>query len=220
MKISNIIIIFCISLFSSQLYSQPKTSNNKLYLIKTNNKYGLTDKNGKILVEPTFDFIDSFSDGIAIFSNNGKYGYIDSTGKILVESKFNCAWKFINGIARAGFNLEPNDPFPLLSIGLLDKNGKWILEPKYNWIEDFHEGLAAVNIGCYAARNKQYTGMDSYIENWSLTSCNGKWGYIDKTGKLVIDTRFDDVTNFENGKANVKIGEQRYTINLKGEYID
>ena len=32
----------------------------------------------------------------------------------------------------------------------------------------------------------------------------GKWGYIDKTGKLIIQPRFDDAKPYSEGLAQVK----------------
>lgn len=40
----------------------------------------------------------------------------------------------------------------------------------------------------------------------------GKWGFIDKTGKIVIEPKFDEVTGFRQGTAMV-------TINNKFGYI-
>ena len=34
----------------------------------------------------------------------------------------------------------------------------------------------------------------------------GKWGYFDKTGKIIIKPQFDDAGNFYEGLASVSIG--------------
>jgi len=37
----------------------------------------------------------------------------------------------------------------------------------------------------------------------------GKWGYIDKTGKIVIEPQFDDAYyNFHEGLASVGVGDK------------
>ena len=46
---------------------------------------------------------------------------------------------------------------------------------------------------------------------------NGKYGYIDKNGEIVIAFQYDDVRPFENGVAAVKTGKSYYA---GWEYID
>ncbi|EIQ8871589.1 WG repeat-containing protein, partial [Campylobacter coli] len=46
------------------------------------------DKNGKIVIEPKFDGVGNFSEGLARVELNGKYGFIDKSGKIVIEPKF------------------------------------------------------------------------------------------------------------------------------------
>jgi WG containing repeat len=56
------------------------------------------------------------------------------------------------------------------------------IPPQFNIAYEFSEGLAPVKIG---------------------TGCElcGKWGFIDKTGKVVIEPRFEAVNDFSEGLA-------------------
>lgn len=47
----------------------------------------------------------------------------------------------------------------------------------------------------------------------------GKWGYIDNTGKKVIDYKFDEARNFENGKALVRKGDNYGMIGIDSKEI-
>ena len=48
----------------------------------------------------------------------------------------------------------------------------------------------------------------------------GKWGYIDKTGKMVIKPQFDDAFNFEeNDWARVKVNDKYGYIDKSGKMI-
>ena len=53
----------------------------KLYPIVKDRKTGLIDQTGKLVVQPTFDSIREFHEGLAVAATNGKEGYIDSTGQ-------------------------------------------------------------------------------------------------------------------------------------------
>ena len=47
---------------------------------------------------------------------------------------------------------------------------------------------------------------------------NGKWGFIDKTGKIIINPQFDEVDFFSEGLCAVKIGNKWGYIDKKGKY--
>ncbi|MBP5515769.1 MAG: TonB family protein [Bacteroidales bacterium] len=50
-----------------------------------------------------------------------------------------------------------------------------------------------------------------------LVKVNGKYGYIDKTGKMIIEPQFDDAMDFNDGMAAVQIGDKWGYINTNGK---
>ena len=51
---------------------------------------------------------------------------------------------------------------------------------------------------------------------------NGKWGFIDKTGKVVIPYKWNNVQWFRNGEARVQMtwGDSKWlTIDRNGQYV-
>ena len=60
--------------------------------VRVGDKYGFIDKTGKFVIEPRFDFADSFSGGLAAIrvgdEATGKYGYIDLQGTMVIEPQF------------------------------------------------------------------------------------------------------------------------------------
>ena len=47
----------------------------------------------------------------------------------------------------------------------------------------------------------------------------GKWGYIDRTGKLVIAPQYDEAWEFSEGLAYVRVGKQRFIIDRAGKTV-
>ena len=47
----------------------------------------------------------------------------------------------------------------------------------------------------------------------------GKYGYIDRAGKIVIPCTFDSASSFSEGLAVVNSGGKDYFINKKGERV-
>ena len=68
-------------------------------------------------------------------------------------------------------------------------------EGKFDWTGDFSEGLCVV-------RDE-----------------SGKHGYIDTTGKLIIDYQFQYSYNFENGKAKIQLANLWGQIDSTGKII-
>ena len=68
------------------------------------------------------------------------------------------------------------------------------LAKKYNDDREFSEGLAGVEL-------------------------NGKWGFIDKTGKQVIPCKYDGVGSFEEGLALVSLNFKRGYIDKTGKQV-
>ncbi len=60
------------------------------------------------------------------------------------------------------------------------------IKPQFDWVGSFKDGLAPVRVG------------DKKL---------GKYGFINKQGRIVIQTTFIDAKNFEEGLAAVKIGD-------------
>jgi hypothetical protein len=64
------------------------TMEEKLYQIRVNDKVGCIDKTGKVIVEPKFEEVEAFSEGLAFVEIEGKRGFIDKTGNMVIEPRF------------------------------------------------------------------------------------------------------------------------------------
>jgi len=61
--------------------------------------------------------------------------------------------------------------------------------------------------------------MRPFREQMAALKLNGRWGYIDITGKEVIPPVYDDADEFRNGVAWVIKNGKRIYINNAGEVI-
>jgi hypothetical protein len=156
--------------------SQPNVTSSEQVStspIAATSQWGFIDKTGKIVVEPRYQEVYSFSEGLAVFnagsSEAPEYGYIDKTGKVAIQPQFSYASSLSEGLA-----LVKNKG----KYGYIDKKGKVVIEPKYEQAGSFSEGLAQIII-------------------------NKKGGYINKNGKVVITPKFGYVSRFSEGLALV-----------------
>ena len=84
-------------------------------------KIGFFDQTGKVIIDPKFDFILPFYDGLAAFCQGckeqqegeyhsvvgGKWGFINTKGKIVIAPKYEKADPFEQGKARVILNGRP-----------------------------------------------------------------------------------------------------------------
>jgi WG containing repeat len=152
-------------------------------------KWGYIDKSGRIAIKPQFQSASSFSEGLACIMLNDKYGFIDRTGKVVIDPQFTSPGSFSEGLAPVRMGGKALNPGFNMIIGPLggryvyiDKKGKEriTLGTEVEAVAPFSEGLAAVEL-------------------------EGYWGFIDKTGKMVIAPNFGGQPVFSEGLASVII---------------
>ena len=119
----------------------------------------------------------------------------------------------------------------------LDLPGEFSVEP-YMYYSDnvsieemtrFHEGLAAVQNKSHgnqyfidtkgSAIAEGYSELSEFHEGIAGVSDGGKWGFVDKTGRLIIDLQFEMVGQFNDGLAVVQHNDKMGYINKNGEIV-
>ena len=75
-------------------------------------KYGIIDRDGDYIVEPIYDNINEFHEGLAIVTQDDKYGVINKGGEIVVEPQYDRIYDFEDGLA----TFELDDKY-----GIIDK---------------------------------------------------------------------------------------------------
>ncbi|HHC11454.1 MAG TPA: WG repeat-containing protein [Campylobacterales bacterium] len=99
-------------------------------------------------------------------SRDIKVFYVSKSGKIVHTFMWdNGADRFIDGLARV---------IKKGKFGFINKKLETVIEPKYDFVESFKNGKARVCNGC----TKQQDG-----EHYMMVG--GKWGAIDKKGKII-----------------------------------
>jgi len=192
--------------------------NEGLVVIRVE-KYGFSNLNGKIVIEPKYDKAICFSEGLAAVKLGKQWGYVDKNGKIIIEPQFDSWGLFTEGLLAASINGK---------WGYIDKTGKVVIDFKFEDASYFRSGLAAVGL------NKKWgyidktgkTVIDFKFENAGDFSSglanvriNNKWGFIDKSGTMIINPQFDWSNEFRGGLAQVWIGKKIGYIDKSGKYV-
>lgn len=186
----------------------PRFENGRV-LVRNGNDAVIMDKSGNIVktfsgnIAQCFGFCNGA--GVIVYSQPGGkavYEWIDTNGRkiypalsntqdfsALISIKPRCESEGLIALSKYDAKNRYN------SWGFHDKNGNWVIKPAYYSVRDFHDGLAAVQ---------------QYDESGHG---GGKWGFIDKTGKTVIDFKFtNEPTSFDSGYAVVENRNGQYVV--------
>lgn len=187
--------------------------HDDMAVVRVEEKHGYINLKGELVIEPQFEVAYPFTEDRAIVRKNDRSGFIDKTGKMIVNYQYEQANIFVNGMAA----VQKNDRW-----GFIDTSGKIVIPFMYDQTEAFSEGLAAVRkngkFGYINVRNEfeiplQFMEADHFSEGLAAVKLpNQKFGFIDKTGQIVIEAQYDMVVvPFEEGTAGVLIFEDPET---------
>lgn len=155
---------------------------------------------------------------LKVFSKKGHYGLKDEAGNIIVKPKFDDISHdndemadFHNGLVKAGNSGK---------YGFINRKGEWVVKPKY---DDY--GTKVFSDGVVVVVKKGYDSwvldtLGNYIfgpSRYKISFNNGLaavsqieylWGYIDKSGKFVIEPQYSSAGDFDDETGLAIVGKK------------
>lgn len=151
---------------------------------------GVANAAGKILIPPRYFDILAFNNGVATFGEHGRVGFVDVNGRVIMPADFTSASPY-------------DDIIVVMDAGkyrVLDKTGKDI------------PGLS-IDAPIYAG------GANGWLsEGRAGFYKNGKVGYLNNKGEIVIPPKFMMGSVFKNGVATVWDGSFWRIIDRNGNF--
>ncbi len=174
-------------------------------------EWGFIDKKGDFVIKPELEdvsklFLDQ-PQWPALVKRGGKWQYIDRSGKRAIEHMFD---HYTGGGSEPGKELTSKGDFAF----------------------EFKDGIAYVFIsgkrGIIDTSGKiTYPNISDLLPHWARYSeglapfmnRDGRWGYLDKQGRVVIQTRFYLASEFIEGLACVQAEEGYGFIDKTGVFV-
>lgn len=198
-----------------------------LAALRTKTGSGFIDKTGRFISTKRYEQVDSFSDGLAAVVegqwNEAKYGFINKSGELAIPLRFDARQGPTEGSVYLSRFTEGLAPVMISNLyGYIDHKGNVVIPPTFREAGQFAEGLASVTTADYQrgyidkagllviklafARGGQFNGGLATL----AVEINGrtKMGYIDRTGKTIIEPKFDVAFDFVDGIAEVYFSEK------------
>ena len=196
--------------------------------VKLGGKWGFIDKTGNFVIPNKYPTASGFVEGMARVCNNSKCGFIDKTGNLAIPLQFDAVSYFSEGLAE----YQVGD-YPSVQWGYLDKTGNVVIPAKYYATNPFSEGRAVVKTDTFSSvkfidktgneinfANGTLGGfqeINKFLDDLALVKDSlGKYGYIDRSGKIIIKPKYDNASSFKEGVANVKLGDKILYIDKNG----
>ena len=180
--------------------------------------YGFINHKGEIVIKPAYKLVEAFHEGLAAVKKGYEWEgdswlFIDKTGTPVeslkrgqslrtLEDHLVNAQSFSEGVAAVDRNF-------------IDHAGGIVSHRNYSSVSSFSEGLAGViekdksGVG-FIDRSEVYVisprfeEAGAFSEGLAAVMIDHRWGYIDRTGKLVIANTFPSFANdFVGGLAEV-----------------
>ena len=209
--------------------------DDNLYRIMVGEKYGFIDASGKIVIEPQFDDAHKrFSEGVCYVEVGERKGLIDRTGVIVLElaDSINFISYFNNGLSSISADREIAELIYFVNDGVINKKGELVIPAMYRGTEvqkdgdDVYVVVDRFKDLIITDENGTAIGMpcDSILSGFVNGLCavkiNEKWGYMNTSGELVIDTVYDYVRVFtDDGVARVRKGSEHFFIDKMGNRL-
>ncbi len=210
----------------SAAYEDAEIFTSKYALVKTDKEMFYIDTNGdkELVLEDSFDYLGTLRT-VAAASQNGKYFYVDKSFKKKFGD-YDFAANFSNSIAA----VKKGDKWALVNDAGQETTGF-----VYEDIKLDEKGNCYRNGVVFVKENGKYYMIDgagtkisdkafddvvtfAAVEPTAVKIGN-LWGFVDNTGTLIIEPRYDDAKAFSNGLAPVKIENVWGYITINNELV-
>jgi hypothetical protein len=142
-----------------------------------------------------------------IWDKAGKEGFIDASGRVRVKPQFDRVSEFDDGLATVVINGK---------LGFLNRQGELVIKPQFDAVPLYPTATGSQFWEGYRTASR-------FSEGLAAVRINGKWGYINRQGEVVIQPRWDSARPFQEGLASVADkSDDVYRcgyINKQGKYV-
>lgn len=189
---------------------------------RKNGKWGYADAKGVIRINPRYETATDFNAGLAVVTLGGKAYSVNKAGdrKALSFMPDESLVVFDNG---AGYfkNAKGNLSF--------FTKGFQVVPGEFSEVNDFSDGMARVKDtkgmthylnedGKRVLSLRDYADAGDFSEGKAWVRKNGKYGYINTQGHLVVDTLFSYASDFNSKLAYVAKGQRQGVIKMSAPH--
>ncbi len=208
--------------FMAELRQEFEYATTFYYPIMIDSLWGFIDEKGTVRIVPAFDWVEPFSENIAMVGKSQKIAFVNKAGACITDFDFDNAYAFKNGYAV----VEKLERF-----GVINRSGEVVIPFKYKDVGEFHDELF------YAQNDEDKYGFidnegkivvpfllsnaSDFNDGLAVVEREGAQGVIDKRGRLIINFNYDWIEPFidKNKPSRVRIGSHFGLIDHHGVVV-
>lgn len=195
--------------------------DNKKYkiTIDMNDLYGILIDDDNVLVENKYAYIEYlFEDYFIASKENGNLGIINSKDSIIVDFKYDVLQQVEKSNIVEAKILTEN------LIDLYSKNMEKISSVYNSMVyvyDNYIQEYSKDNVKYFDLEGKELLNTEIFKNNKIFAKKeNNKWGFVDKDGKVVIEYKYDRVTEVNKyGFAGISLNDKWGVIDAYGNII-
>ena len=191
--------------------------NDLSIVIDKNNNYNIVDSSGNKKLKENYTYIEYFNNNYFIVTKDSKTGIIDGNGNVVINLDYDAIQAIDGTDALQAIKTNEN------KTDIIDSNMKiheGIAKANVLKKENFIKVYSETEVKYYDFSGNEVTYKSLYPNNTLYASeSNGKWGLVDKSGKVVVNYDYDMVTEQNGNVFGVKKDGVWQVIDTNGELV-
>jgi len=192
------------SIENKEIVSKTATANSNYFItVDQDDIYYVVDSEGKKVIDNDYSYIEYLPGDYFIVAKDGKNGIIDISGKSVVELAYTSIFRLNDTDILQAEMIETK------TIDLYSSNLHKIVSMENATIttgENYILLSSDTDFSYYDFSGNKLEAKDIFSNNQLFAKkINDKWGFVDKSGNVVIQNEYEMVTEFnEYGFAGIK----------------
>lgn len=192
--------------FMDQLQEEFEYATTPYYPIMVDSLWGFIDEQGVIRVPPKYDWVERYSENMALVGKDGQVAFINKAGELITDFELDDAYTFKDGYAVVENNGKA---------GVINRLGQLVIPFQYRDVGEYSDGLfyAEDQDGKYGYIDNKgeiiipfiLDNASNFSDGYAVVEKNGATGVIDKKGMLIVNFIYDWVEPFENDIKSARV---------------
>lgn len=194
------------------------TNENYIITIDDNDNYGVINKQGQVLIKNQYQYIEYAFEDYFIATQNGKVGVISIGNGLLINFNYDIIQKIKDKNVLQAIISNTN----VIEIYNNKIEKQTSIKDAVLYTNDSYIKLISNKDMKYLDNDGNAISNKELLKNNKLFAYNqnNKWGFVDSNDNIVIEPKYDIVTEFnEYGFAGIKKDDKWGVVDIQGQII-